>query len=57
MDELKFVDTTIWDGPQSLWSMKMRTNMMLRLRQSSTKRASKLLRSWPLLSSRNACAT
>ena len=29
VDELKFVDTTIWDGPQSLWSMKMRTNMML----------------------------
>jgi oxaloacetate decarboxylase (Na+ extruding) subunit alpha len=29
VDELKFVDTTIRDGPQSLWSMKMRTNMML----------------------------
>jgi oxaloacetate decarboxylase (Na+ extruding) subunit alpha len=27
--ELKFVDTTLRDGPQSLWSMNMRTNMML----------------------------
>jgi oxaloacetate decarboxylase alpha subunit len=28
-NNLKFVDTTLRDGPQSLWSMKMRTNMML----------------------------
>jgi oxaloacetate decarboxylase alpha subunit len=27
--EIKFVDTTLRDGPQSLWSLKMRTNMML----------------------------
>jgi oxaloacetate decarboxylase (Na+ extruding) subunit alpha len=29
MNELKFVDTTLRDGPQSLWSMRMRTSMML----------------------------
>lgn len=29
MKELQFVDTTLRDGPQSLWSLKMRTNMML----------------------------
>jgi pyruvate/oxaloacetate carboxyltransferase len=29
MRELKFVDTTLRDGPQSLWSMRMRTHMML----------------------------
>src|SRR5690242_5534022 len=29
MPELKFVDTTLRDGPQSLWSMRMRTQMML----------------------------
>lgn len=29
MTELKFVDTTLRDGPQSLWSLEMRTNMML----------------------------
>lgn len=27
--ELKFVDTTLRDGPLSLWSLEMRTNMML----------------------------
>lgn len=27
--EIKFVDTTLRDGPQSLWSLKMRTDMML----------------------------
>jgi oxaloacetate decarboxylase alpha subunit len=27
--DLRFVDTTLRDGPQSLWSMEMRTNMML----------------------------
>jgi oxaloacetate decarboxylase (Na+ extruding) subunit alpha len=27
--DVKFTDTTLRDGPQSLWSMKMRTNMML----------------------------
>ena len=29
MTELKFVDTTLRDGPQSLWSLRMRTAMML----------------------------
>jgi len=29
MRDLKFVDTTLRDGPQSLWSMRMRTHMML----------------------------
>jgi oxaloacetate decarboxylase (Na+ extruding) subunit alpha len=29
VSELKFVDTTIRDGPQSLWSMNIRTHMML----------------------------
>lgn len=29
MKELKFVDTTLRDGPQSLWSLRMQTNMML----------------------------
>ncbi len=29
MTDLRFVDTTLRDGPQSLWSMEMRTNMML----------------------------
>lgn len=29
MKQVKFVDTTLRDGPQSLWSLKMRTNMML----------------------------
>jgi oxaloacetate decarboxylase alpha subunit len=27
--ELRFVDTTLRDGPQSLWSLQMRTGMML----------------------------
>lgn len=29
MTEISFVDTTLRDGPQSLWSLRMRTNMML----------------------------
>ena len=29
MTELRFVDTTLRDGPQSLWSLRMRTKMML----------------------------
>ena len=29
MTELKFVDTTLRDGPQSLWSMRIRTHEML----------------------------
>jgi oxaloacetate decarboxylase (Na+ extruding) subunit alpha len=29
MSELRFVDTTLRDGPQSLWSMRIRTNEML----------------------------
>src|SRR4051812_35333351 len=29
MDKVKFVDTTLRDGPQSLWSLRMRTEMML----------------------------
>jgi oxaloacetate decarboxylase alpha subunit len=29
MNEIRFVDTTLRDGPQSLWSLKMRTDMML----------------------------
>ncbi|MCK9908802.1 hypothetical protein MXD81_06660 [Microbacteriaceae bacterium K1510] len=29
MKEITFVDTTLRDGPQSLWSLRMRTNMML----------------------------
>jgi pyruvate/oxaloacetate carboxyltransferase len=27
--EVKFVDTTLRDGPQALWALSMRTNMML----------------------------
>jgi len=27
--QIKFVDTTVRDGPQSLWSLRMRTNMIL----------------------------
>ena len=29
VNKLKFVDTTLRDGPQSLWSLRMRTYMML----------------------------
>ena len=29
MDEIRFVDTTIRDGHQSLWAERMRTGMML----------------------------
>jgi len=29
VNKVSFVDTTLRDGPQSLWSLRMRTNMML----------------------------
>ena len=29
MEEIRFVDTTVRDGQQSLWALAMRTGMML----------------------------
>ncbi len=29
MSEIHFIDTTVRDGPQSLWALGMRTGMMI----------------------------